>query len=288
MRAALQLVARAAAHEVPVLLRGEAGAGKGALARSVHEQSARRDRPFFVVICPTASEERLTAELFGTANGPPGRLEACDGGTIFLDEIGELAPALQTRLVRFLQDRRFERVGETVQRTADVRVVAATERDLEVDVRAGRFRQDLLYRLNVMEIAVPALRDRVEDVLPMARAFVEFFANQARRIAPGLSPATESMLAGWTWPGNVRELRNAIERALILTPGEVVEPEVFPERMLSRPGGAPVPGGDFTAEEVEREHVMRVIARTATLAEASRILGVDITTLWRKRKKWGR
>jgi NtrC-family two-component system response regulator AlgB len=117
---------------------------------------------------------------------------------------------------------------------------------------------------------------------------VELFASQAGRIAPRLSPATKRMLVEWSWPGNVRELRNAIERALILTPGEAVEPEVFPERMLSRPGGAPAPGGDFTAEEVEREHVMRVIARTSTLAEASRVLGVDVTTLWRKRKRWGR
>jgi NtrC-family two-component system response regulator AlgB len=288
MRAALQLVTRAAAHDVPVLLRGEAGTGKGALACAVHEQSARRDRAFFVVGCPTASEERLAAELFGAGSGPPGRLEGCDGGTLFLDEIGELLPALQARLVRFLQDRWFERVGDGVRRTADVRIVAATERDLDADVRAGRFRQDLLYRLNVMEIAVPPLRERVEDVLPLARAFVELFATQARRAAPRLSPAAERMLVEWSWPGNIRELRNAVERALILTPGEVIEPEVFPERMLNRPAGALVPGGDFTAEELEREHVLRVIARTATLAEASRILGVDVTTLWRKRKRWGR
>ena len=295
MRSALQMVTRAAAHDVPVLLRGEAGTGKGSLARAVHEQSARRDRPFAVVSCPTLSEERLAIELFGRVENPSrveapalGRLESADGGTVFLDEIAELAPAIQARLLRFLQEKQFERVGDTAPRAADVRIVAASNRDLEEEVSAGRFRQELLYRLNVMEIAVPPLRERVEDILPLARMFVAFFANQARRVPPDLSRATENMLVAWTWPGNVRELRNAIERALILAPGDAIEPEVFPERVLRRPEGPPAPGGDFTAEEVEREHVMRVLARTSTLAEASRILGIDITTLWRKRKKWGR
>jgi NtrC-family two-component system response regulator AlgB len=247
------------------------------------------------VSCPTLSEERLAIELFGRVENPSrveapalGRLESADGGTVFLDEIAELAPAIQARLLRFLQEKQFERVGETAPRAADVRIVAASNRDLEEEVSAGRFRQELLYRLNVMEIAVPPLRERVEDILPLARMFIAFFANQARRVPPDLSRATENMLVAWTWPGNVRELRNAIERALILAPGDAIEPEVFPERMLRRPEGPPAPGGDFTAEEVEREHVMRVLARTSTLAEASRILGIDITTLWRKRKKWGR
>jgi two-component system, NtrC family, response regulator AlgB len=295
MRTALQMVARAATHDVPVLLRGEAGTGKGALARAVHEQSARRDRAFVVVSCPILPEERLIGELFGRAAHAapqqppaPGHLESADGGTVFLDEIGDLSPAAQARLLLFLQQKRFERVGETASRGADVRIVATTERDLESEVSAGRWRQDLLYRLNVMEIVVPPLRERVEDILPLAREFVAFFAKQARRPTPELSRAAESLLIGWKWPGNVRELRNAIERALILAPGDVIEPEVFPERMLQRPEGGPLPGGDFTADEVEREHVMRVLARIPTLAEASRVLGIDITTLWRKRKRWGR
>ena len=291
MAAVLEAVSRAAARDIPVLLWGESGTGKGALARAVHQQSARRGGPFVVATCSTASEEALAAELFGgggDAGEPKGRLEAAAGGTLFLDEIGELAPALQTRLLHLLETGRLHRMGEAhAARTSDARWVVATSRDLEAEVRAGRFRQDLLYRLDVMEIRVPALRDRVEDILPLARSFVAFFAAQARSEAPSLSPEVERMLLGWPWPGNLRELRNVVERALVLATGPVLERDVFPERMWRRTPGAPSPGGDFTAEEVEREHVLRVLARTSTLAEAARILDMDITTLWRKRRKWG-
>jgi NtrC-family two-component system response regulator AlgB len=289
MAAALELVGRAAAHDVPVMLRGEAGAGKGVLARSLHARGARRDRPLAVVSAANLSEEQLVAEVFGAREGEAaGALERAAGGTVLLKGLGELSPALQARLLRLLEQHRFERVGEAAPRAADVRLVVATDRDLEADVEAGRLRRELLYRLNVLEITVPALRDRAEDVLPLARSFAAFFAGQAQRTSPRLSAAAEQALLAWRWPGNVRELRNVIERALILAPGEVIEPEVFPERLRGREGPGPAPGGDFTAEEVEREHVLRVLARTATLAEASQILGIDITTLWRKRKRWGR
>ncbi len=296
MQAVLDVVARAASHDVAVLLRGENGTGKGVLARALHAQSPRRDRPFVVVNCPTLSEDLLASELFGHARGAftgavrdqEGRVEAAEGGTVFLDEVGEISPALQAKLLRFLQEKRFERVGETRTRTADVRIVAATNRDLDAEVKAGRYREDLLYRLNVMEIVVPPLRDRAEDVLPFARGFVEFFARQAARPPPDLSPATEKLLLAYPWPGNVRELRNAIERALILTRGQVLEPETFPERIAASASDAPVLGGDFTAEDIEREHALRVVAHAATMEEAARILGIDASTLWRKRKKWGR
>jgi len=296
MRAALETVEKAAPHDVAVLLRGESGTGKGILARALHAASPRRDRPFVVVNCPTLSEELLASELFGHARGAftgavrdqEGRVEAAEGGTLFLDEIGEISPALQAKLLRFLQEKRFERVGENRTRTADVRVVAATNRDLEAAVREGRFREDLLYRLNVVEVTVPPLRERPEDVLPLARRFVDFFARQARRPPPELPEATARVLQAWTWPGNVRELRNAVERAVILCPGQVLEPEAFPERMLGQAEGRPVLGGDFTVEEIEREHILRVLARTPTQEEAARILGVDASTLWRKRKRYGR
>ncbi len=295
MKAVLEVVARAASHDVAVLLRGENGTGKGVLARALHAQSPRRDRPFVVVNCPTLSEELLASELFGHARGAftgavrdqEGRVEAAEGGTVFLDEIGEISPSLQAKLLRFLQEKRFERVGETRTRTADVRIVAATNRDLDAEVKAGRFREDLLYRLNVMEIVVPPLRERPEDVLPLARGFVEFFARQGARPPPDLSPATEKLLVAYPWPGNVRVLRNAIERALILARGQVLEPESFPERIAAQPT-TPALGGDFTAEAIEREHVLRVLAQAPTLEDAARILGIDASTLWRKRKKWGR
>jgi two-component system, NtrC family, response regulator AlgB len=292
MATALETVRRAAAHDVPVLLRGEGGTGKGVLARSLHEQSARRDRPFMVVSLLTLGEERFAAGLFGSRGAATGEergaLERAEGGTVLLDGLGGLGPDLQARLLRVLRDRRFERVGDSILRTASVRLVVATDGDLEAEVSAGRLGRDLLYQLNVIEITVPPLRERIEDVLPLARAFVVSFAEHMRRRPPELSEAAARTLLAWPWPGNVRELRNVIERALILTPGEVIEQGVFPERMLGATPGDAVTGGDFTAEEVEREHVRRVLARTATLAEASRILGMDVTTLWRKRKRWGR
>ncbi|XXF81708.1 sigma-54 dependent transcriptional regulator [Myxococcaceae bacterium GXIMD 01537] len=294
MHAAIGLMTRAAASDAAVLLRGESGTGKGVLARALHSLSARRRRPFVTVNCPTLSEQLLTSELFGHVRGAftgavreqPGRVEQAEGGTLFLDEVTEMSPGLQAQLLRFLQEKQFERLGEGRTRRADVRVVAATNRDLEKDVASGRFREDLLYRLNVIEVKLPALRERSEDILPLARRFVGFFARQSQRPAPELSAATERMLLAYPWPGNVRELRNAIERALIVWPAEVVEPLAFPERIAAASGSVVALGGPHTLEEVEREHVLRVLASAPTLEEAARILGIDASTLWRKRKKY--
>lgn len=294
MRATVEVVEKAAAHDVSVLLRGESGTGKGVLARALHAWSPRRDRPFAVVNCPTLTDELLASELFGHARGAftgavkdqPGRVEAAEGGTLFLDEIGEITSGLQAKLLRFLQEKRFERLGESRTRTADVRIVAATNKDLEAEVKAGQFREDLLYRLDVVAVTVPPLRERTEDILPLARRFLGFFARG--RQAKELSPAAERALMGYAWPGNVRELRNALERAAILSPGRVLGPESLPERIAENAGGAPALGGDHTVDEVEREHILRVLARTATAEEAARILGIDVSTLWRKRKKYGR
>ncbi|MFN8641484.1 MAG: sigma-54 dependent transcriptional regulator [Candidatus Binatia bacterium] len=294
MQKVLDLLPRLAASDATVLLRGENGTGKGVVARALHAGSPRAARPFVTVNCPTLSEELLASELFGHARGAftgavrdqPGRVEAADGGTLLLDEIGEISPGLQAKLLRFLQEREFERVGETTTRRADVRVLAATNRDLEADVRAGRFREDLLYRLNVVELRLPPLRERVEDIQPLARHFLAFFARAAARRAPELSPAATRALLAYAWPGNVRELRNAIERALILWPAPVIEPAAFPERIAAQPPSGPRLGGDHTLEQIEREHILRVVARTATLDDAARILGIDASTLYRKRKRY--
>ena len=294
VRQLLAVLARAATHEVSVLLRGENGTGKSVLARYLHALSARSQSPLVTINCPTLSQELLASELFGHARGSftgavrdqPGRVEAAEGGTLFLDEIGELAPPLQAKLLRFLQDRQFERVGENQTRTANVRVVAATNRDLEAEVKAGNFREDLLFRLNTFELLVPPLRERQEDILPLARRFLALFQND--RSAPGrceLTDEAEAALLAYKWPGNLRELRNAMERASIMAAGSCVGKELLPER-IAQHAVLPQLGGNYTLEEIEREHIQRVLARTETAEEAARSLGIDTSTLWRRRKRY--
>ncbi len=295
LRAVLDALIPAARSDASVLLRGESGTGKGVLARTLHEQGPRRERPFVTVNCPTLSEDLLTSELFGHVKGAftgatrdqAGRVEAADGGTLFLDEIAELSPGLQAKLLRFLQEKQFERLGENRTRTADVRIVAATNRDLEADLASGRFRQDLLYRLNVVELTVPPLRQRGDDVLRLAERFLAFFAVKAKRPLFTLSPAASRALLHYPWPGNVRELRNVMERVAILWPAQTVEPAAFPERVRGAAAPeTPSVGGDFSLEQIEREHIERVLLRTKTADEAARILGIDASTLWRKRRKY--
>lgn len=294
MRTVLETILRAARSDAAIVLRGENGTGKGVLARLLHVSSPRATGPFVTVNCPTLSADLLASELFGHTKGAftgavrdqAGRVEAAQGGTLFLDEIGEISPELQAKLLRFVQEKEFERVGENTTRKADVRVVAATNRDIEADVQAGRFREDLWYRLNVIEIRIPPLRERPEDVIRLACGFLTFFARTAGRPGMEFSPAAEAALCAHAWPGNVRELRNAIERAVILWPAQVIEPEAFPDRLGGHKKSGPVLGGDYTLDTIEREHVLRVLARTSTLEEAAQILGIDASTLWRKRKKY--
>jgi NtrC-family two-component system response regulator AlgB len=298
MRAALDLAARAAGSDAVILLRGENGTGKSVLARAVHALSRRAARPFVTVNCPTLSEELLASELFGHVVGAftgavkdqPGRVEAAEGGTLFLDEIAEISPGLQAKLLRFVQDKEFERVGESRTRRADVRLIAATNRDLEADVRVGRFREDLLFRLNVIELAVPALRERVADIVPLARRFLAVFARasgQRATTTATIAADAAAALEAYPWPGNVRELRNAIERATILFPSSELVAAALPARIGGHGAALPWLGGDFTLEDIEREHLQRVVARAPSLDDAARILGIDASTLWRKRKKLG-
>ena len=294
MRTVIDTLSQAASSETSVLLRGESGTGKGVLARLVHARSRRAHARFVTVNCPTLTDELLASELFGHVRGAftgavrdqPGKVEEADGGTLFLDEVGEISGALQAKLLRFSQDREFERVGEARTRRADVRIVAATNRDLEVDVQQGRFRLDLLYRLNVIEVRVPSLRERREDLPVLIQHFIDFFARAVGRQAPHLSPEAEALLLAYDWPGNVRELRNEIERAIVLTPANALTPQSFSERV--RGAGTPVPrvGGRFKLEDIDREHILRVLASTETREEASRVLGIDPSTLWRRLRRY--
>ena len=295
MRSALAAVGKAAGGDTTVLLRGESGTGKGVLARAVHDSSQRAKRPFVVVNCPTLSEDLLASELFGHARGAftgavrdqPGRVEAAEGGTLFLDEISEIRPTLQAKLLRFLQDREFERVGENRTRHADVRVVAATNRDLEAAVKVGEFREDLYYRLSVVEVKVPPLRERPGDVLALAEGFAAFFSAQAGRKPIRIDERTARLMMRYEWPGNVRELRNAIERAVVFATGTTITVGDLPERMLQQGAGSQAlqVGGNHSLADIEAAHVQRILERTASLEDAARILGVDASTLYRKRKR---
>src|SRR3569623_1809365 len=294
MRAVREVGGRAAQADVSVLFRGESGTGKSVFARAMHLQSKRRDRPFVTINCPTLTEDLLASELFGHTKGAftgairdqPGRVETAEGGTRVLDEIGDMPAGMQAKLLRVLQERCFERVGESRTRKANVRVVAATNRDLDADVPTGRFREDLLFRLNVIEIRVPSLRERREDILPMARRFLTFFARVVGRPVPELSPDAARVLVDYAWPGNVRELRNTIERAVILWPSPVLEPRAFPERLAGARGQAPTVGGHFTLDEIERAHIRASVGQSRAMEEAAAALGIDDSTLWRKRKRY--
>jgi NtrC-family two-component system response regulator AlgB len=295
MRAAIETIQRAAQADIPVLLRGENGTGKSMFAQALHRGSARHDGPFVTVNCPSLSDELMTSELFGHVKGSftgaiadqKGKVEVAEGGTLFLDELGDLTPAVQAKLLRFLQEQRYERLGDTRTRQADVRIVAATNRDLEALVAEGRFRQDLLYRLNVVEITLPPLRERPEDLILLANNLLAGFATAANVPPHELSPAARDLLLSYPWPGNVRELRNELQRITVLWPTRVIEPEAFSPRVRGQLNQAPVLGGDFTLDAIEAEHIRKVLARTDTFETAAKVLGIEPSTLWRKRQRLG-
>jgi NtrC-family two-component system response regulator AlgB len=295
VRAALDVAFRVAATEATVLLRGENGTGKGVLARAVHARSPRSSRPFVTVHCPSLSAELLESDLFGHAKGAytgavtetDGKVAAAEGGTLFLDEVGDLPPAVQPKLLRFLQERAYERVGETQTRHGDVRLIAATNRDLEAEVRAGRFREDLFYRLNVIEVTLPPLRERRRDIGPLADRLLGFFARQSGKPVTGFTAEARAALERHTWPGNLRELRNAVERGVILAAGPEVGLSDLPVQLGARPTKRVEVGGAVTLDELESEHIRRVLAAAPSLDEAARTLGIDPSTLYRKRKRYG-
>jgi two-component system, NtrC family, response regulator AlgB len=293
MQQALNMAKEAAGAAVAVLIRGESGTGKSLLARLIHQWSLRRDRPFAVVSCPSLPTELLESELFGHRKGAftgavkdsPGRIASCEGGTLFLDEIGDLPLPLQPKLLRFLQDHEYERIGETSTRKADVRVIAATSVNLQDAVRDGKFRQELYYRLNTFEITIPPLRDRRDDIPALAEHYLTFLAAQNHRSCRSFSDAALQVLQSLNWPGNVRELRNVVERAVILCHGGQVGMEHLPPNL--NPGTEELKIGDLVPlDKIEEAHIRRILAKAKSLEEAAQILGIDTATLWRRRKQY--
>ncbi len=294
MQRAVGMARQVAPTDATILLRGESGTGKTVLARAVHHWSNRAGKPFGVISCPSLNSELLESQLFGHVKGAftgavsdsIGRITACEGGTLFLDEMGDLPLAVQPKLLRFLQDKEYERVGSYSTRRADVRIIASTNVDLEREVKENRFRKDLLFRLNVIEITIPPLRERPDDIIMMAERLLAFFGGNYHKALSGFTQDAAEMLMQYPWPGNARELRNVVERAAILCHSDHVRPEHLPEGMTSYRPTFPV-GHRISLKEIEKEHVRRVLRSTKTLGEAAEILGIDKATLWRRRKQYG-
>lgn len=290
----IETLHKAAASEAMILIRGESGTGKSVFARTVHNLSMRAKKPMMVISCPAVPTELLESELFGHAKGAftgavkesPGRIAACEGGTLFLDEIGDMAPTIQAKLLRFIQDKEYERLGETLSRKANVRIITATNVNLEQRVAEGRFREDLFYRINVISINVPPLRQRREDILAMARDFCGFFCQANHKSMLEFDAGAERALMNHSWPGNVRELRNAIERAVILGSGPKISESDLPENIAPSVGSKGL--GDLVSlAAIEEIHIKKILKKTSSIQEAADILGIDQTTLWRRRKFYG-
>ena len=296
MKRVLETARSVADTNATVLIRGESGTGKGIVARAIHHWSGRRGGEFVVINCPSLSAELLESELFGHKKGAftgatettQGRVSQAEGGTLFLDEIGDFPSSLQPKLLRFVQDREYERIGDPVTRKADVRLIAATNRDLEAMVASGEFREDLLYRLNVITLEMPPLRERPEDIPALAQHFLSRFADEYQRPARGFDEAVLVALRNYPWPGNIRELQNVVERAVILS-----QTERIGERDLNLGQGNADEvrsrirvGAPVSLEELERTHIAAVVAASETLDAAASLLGIDPSTLWRKRKQY--
>jgi transcriptional regulator with GAF, ATPase, and Fis domain len=280
-----------------VLIQGETGTGKELVARAIHEASARGERPLVKVNCAALPRELVESELFGHEKGAftgavqqrRGRFELADGGTLFLDEVGELPPEAQAKLLRVLQEREFERVGSARSLRVDVRVIAATNRDLHAEVAAARFRSDLYFRLNVFPIVLPPLRERRDDIPLLLRHFAARTARRLGRTIDGISPTFIERASAYDWPGNIRELENLVERALIMSRGGMLDAS----ELFAAPGGVPhaAPPGAATLEEVERAHICRILDATGWRIEgdhgAARTLGLNPSTLRGRMRKLG-
>ena len=294
MQSVLSVAWRVAPTPASVLIAGENGTGKTLLARAIHARSPRRAKPFVNVNCPCLQPQLLESELFGHVRGAftgavsdaIGKVAAAEGGTLFLDEVGELPLEIQPKLLRLLQERCYERVGDPRTYTADIRVIAASNRDLRQLVAAGLFREDLFYRLNVITIEMPPLRSRPEDIIPAAEQFLAAVSRTTSTPHRDMSlPAREALLAH-SWPGNLRELRNVIERAAILCDRELLDAGDFADLAGGRPDSGPPQVGEFVAlDTIIEAHIRAVTTRAESYEQAARILGIDKSTLYRWRKR---
>lgn len=277
-----------------VLISGESGTGKGVLAHLIHTWSPRKDKPFVMVGATALQENLLESDLFGHVKGAftgairdkMGKFEAADGGTVFLDDVGDMPMAIQAKFLHFLQDRKFERVGDARTIQVDVRVIAATHRDLEAMVRDKLFRQDLFYRLDVIEIPMPPLRERMGDIPLISEHYLHKFAKENSKDIRGITDRALQLLQAYPWPGNIRELVNVIERGIILAHGEELTPDDLPPHVAGFRHGVDSSKHLLPLVEVEKEHIKAVLAHTASMEEAARVLGIDPATLWRKRKRY--
>nr|WP_216611849.1 sigma-54-dependent Fis family transcriptional regulator [Myxococcus xanthus] len=296
MQRIINLARRVAKVDSTVLVTGESGVGKERIARLIHDESGRAHKAFVAVNCAAVTESLLESELFGHARGAftgathdrAGLFEAAHGGTLFLDEVGEVPPSMQAKLLRVLQEREVRRVGENASRKVDVRLVAATNRDLAEEVRQGRFRQDLYYRLRVIELKIPPLRERRDDVLPLARLLLAEAAERLGRRVSGLSPDAADQLLRYAWPGNVRELSNAVERAVALCEGTRVEREDLPEEVRAAPPSLVPTGNPQRLEDMEKHYILAVLAQNGgNRARTAEQLDIGVATLYRKLKQYG-
>jgi two-component system, NtrC family, response regulator AlgB len=290
--ALLEAAERAAASNSTILLTGESGTGKDALAWQIHRWSPRRDGPFVVLNCTALAEELMENELFGCVRDgftvAVSEKSGNKGGTVLFDEIAELTPSLQAKLLRFVQEQSFERIDNDRTIRGNVRMIAASKRNLEEEVAAGRFRDDLYYRLNVIAFRLPPLRERILDILPLAGWMLRQASLKTTRTEFRLSPEAAEAIVDYRWPGNIRELRNALERAVTLARTEAITLSDLPDSIYKHaPCTFPVSVSGTLLKEREHECILRVLAETPTLEDAATKLGINVTTLWRKRKRYG-